>query len=218
MAREKNTFITCDLNSDMTPNKMNDKGKRLASLLKNFNLKNVINEATKMTENTSTVIDFMIVNDITKVETSGVHDICIADHKLTYLKMLLQRKKSKPRIATVKNYKRLNFKAYKIDIEAAPWWISTIFDYVYDITWCWQAMYKEVKDSHINGGKAKIRTDSLPWVNREIRKLMNQRYKLLKKCKGTPRTSREWQEYKRFKNYITKTMRKTESNYRRKEF
>ena len=35
----RNIFITGDLNSDMTPNKMNDKGKRLARLLNSFNLK-----------------------------------------------------------------------------------------------------------------------------------------------------------------------------------
>ena len=79
-------------------------------------------------------------------------------------------------------------------------------------------MYNEVKDSHIKRRKGKIRTDSLPWVNSEKRKLMKLRYKLLKKCKRTPRTSREWQEYKRLKNYITEIRRKASSNYWRKEF
>ena len=214
----RNIFITGDLNSDMTPNKMNDKGKRLARLLNSFNLNNMIKEATRVTENTKSVIDLMIVSDITKVKASGVHDICIADHKLIYLKLLLQRKKSKPMVATVTDYRKLDVKAYKEDVEAAPWWICSIFDDVDDITWCWQRMYNEIKDSHITKRKAKIRTDSLPWVNSEIRKMMNQRYKLLKKCKGTPKTSREWQDYKRLKNYVTKMMRKAESNYWRKEF
>lgn len=39
---------------------------------------------------------------------------------------------------------------------------------------CWQKMYKESKDSHINRRNAKIKTDSLLWVNSEIRKMMNQ--------------------------------------------
>ena len=67
------------MNSDLTLDKVNGKGKRLASLLNNFSLKTVIKEATRVTENTCKVIDLLIFNDITKVKTNGVHDICIAD-------------------------------------------------------------------------------------------------------------------------------------------
>ena len=66
--------------------------------INSFNLNNSITEATRGTENTRTVIDLMIVNDVTKVKASRVHDICIADHKLIYLKLLLQRKNCKPKI------------------------------------------------------------------------------------------------------------------------
>ena len=90
-----------DLNSDITPCKMNDQGKRLARLLNSFNLKNVIKELklkikklTRVTKNISKEINLMIAKDIHKMETSRVHDICLADHKLIYLKMLLQREKS----------------------------------------------------------------------------------------------------------------------------
>ena len=63
----------------------------------------------------------MIVNDITKVKTNGVHDICIADHKLIYLKLSFHRKNSKPKLATVTDYRELdvNVKAYRSDVEAA---------------------------------------------------------------------------------------------------
>ena len=74
----------------------------------------MIKEATRVTENTNTVIDLMIVNDVTKLKTSGVHDICIADHKRIYLKLLLKRKKSKSMTATVTNCKSLMFKHLRL--------------------------------------------------------------------------------------------------------
>ena len=79
---------------------------------------------------TRSVIDLMIVIDITKVKASAVHDICIADHKLIYFKHALQRKKTKPMVATVTDYRKLCVKAYKSDVEAALWWICSVFDNV----------------------------------------------------------------------------------------
>ena len=143
----RNIFTTGDLNSDMTPDKMNDKGRRLGRLLNSFNLKN-IKEVRRVTENTKTVLEFIIVNGITKVKASGVHDICIADYKLIYLKLLLQRKKSKPKVATVTDYRKLDLTAYKNEVEAAPRWICSIFDDVGDIPQCWKSMYNEIRDSH----------------------------------------------------------------------
>ena len=176
----KNLLIIGDLNSDLTPNSMNDKGRRLKTILNNYNLKNMIKDPTRVTETTKSVLDLVIVNDASKVISSGVHDICIADHKLVYLKYTLKRSKSKPKIITVKNYKRLDEKAFKNDIENAPWWVCTTFDDIDDMTWCWSKMYESIVDVHIKKRRAKIRSDSLPWIDSQIRKMMNYRYKLLR--------------------------------------
>lgn len=118
----KDILIIGDLNSDLAPNGKNDKGRRLKTKLNNHNLKNMIKDPARVTETTKTVLDLVIVSDTSKVITSGVQDICIAGHKLVYLKYTtLKRSKSKPKIITVKNYKRLDEKAFKNDIENAPW-------------------------------------------------------------------------------------------------
>eukprot|EP00795_Rhopilema_esculentum_P003498 gene3498-1881_t len=82
----------------------------------------MIKDPTRVTETIKTVLDLVIVNDASKVVTSGVQDICIADHKLVYVKYTLKRSKAKPKIITVKNYKLLDEEAFKNDIENAPWW------------------------------------------------------------------------------------------------
>ena len=214
----KNLLIIGDLNSDLTLNGMNDKGRRLKTKLNNYNLKNMIKDPTRETETTKSVLDLVIVNDASKVTTSGVQDICIADHKLVYLKYTLKRSKSKPKIITVKNYKRLDEKAFKNDIENAPWWVCTTFDDIDDMIWCWSKMYESIVDVHIKKRRAKIRVDSLPWIDSQIRKMMNYRYKLLRKCDGTPRTSNEWNEYRRVKNEVRKLLRKAEARYWREQF
>ena len=55
-------------------------------------------------------------------------------------------------------------------------------------TWTWQQMYKDLINTHAPFRTAKVRRNSLPWVDRSIRKEMNKIFKLLKRCKGSPDT------------------------------
>ena len=79
-------------------------------------------------------------------------------------------------------------------------------------------MYKNIADEHLKKRKAKVRADSLLWVDRNIRKMMNRRFKLLKKCDGTEKTSLQWQEYRKVRNLVTKSLKEAEANYWRKKF
>ena len=48
-------------------------------------------------------------------------------------------------------------------------------------------MYKNIVESHITSRKAKIRSESVPWMNSTIRKEHNGRYKLLMRTQKTPK-------------------------------
>ena len=47
---------------------------------------------------------------------------------------------------------------------------------------------------------------------------MNKRYKLLKQCDGTEKTSAQWTEYRKVKNKVTKMMRQAEAKYWHDQF
>ena len=104
------------------------------------------------------------------------------------------------------------------DLETAPWWICSIFDEIDDVTWAWETMFKDVVDSHVTKRLVKIRRHSLPWMNSEIRKAMNKRYKLLKLCDGTPNTNQDWEEYKSVRNQVTALLKSAETQYWKEKF
>ena len=79
-------------------------------------------------------------------------------------------------------------------------------------------MYNVIANSHIPLRKAKVRKHSLPWMNSEIRKEMNKRYKLLKACDGTPSTNKLWADYKSSRNKVSKMLRFAEAQYWKKKF
>ena len=123
----------------------------------------------------------------------------------------LKRKKSKPVIKEACNYKKIDIDALRTDFEQAPLYIC-LFEDIDDITWTWETLYKEIMKDHAPKRKAKIRTDSLPWMNASVRKTMNKRYKQLLKAKQT-KDPEDWKQYKKIRNYTTKLCRITESNY-----
>ena len=65
--------------------------------------------------------------------------------------------------------------------EQTPWWIANIFDEGEDTVHTFEFLYRDVINEHVKTHTAKVRTNSLPWVTRDIRKLMNKQYKALLK-------------------------------------
>ena len=96
--------------------------------------------------------------------------------------------------------------------------MCTTFEDIDDIAWSWEIIYKDIESYHIKKRKARVRSESLPWVDGNIRKLINQKYKLLRSCDGTDNTSGTWPEYQKVKNKENKLMRKAEARYWKKQF
>ena len=215
--KRNNILILGDLNSDLlfrgkTPEDTY-LGRKLLKVLNSFNMKNIINKPTRITADSSTIIDLIITSDKSKIKSQGCYDTGISDHDIVYAILNLYRKRSWPKLIEVKNYKDLDVESLKRDIEQAPWDICKLFDDVNDSTWCWEQLYKNILNSYVSTRKVKVRSKSLPWMNTEIRKEMNKRYKLLKKAQKHPKSSELWTEYRKQRNYVTFLKRKTETAF-----
>ena len=165
-----------------------------------------------VTQSTKSTIDLAIVNNpAPKVSNSGVLDLSIADHKTIFFPYKMKTKSPGFSIKRVRNYRGLDEKSLQEDLHDEPWWVTSLFDDIDDVTHAWELLFKDVLDTHIPNRIAKIRKESLPWVTGEIRKEMNKRYKLLRKCDGTRNTSAFWEEYKRTRNKVMKMLREAKS-------
>lgn len=117
----------------------------------------------------------------------------------------------------VKNYKTMNIDEFKKTLEDTPWWVTNIFDDVDDVANAWELLYKGVVDDYVTERKAKVRTDSLPWFTTDLRKLLNKRFKLLKKWQKTKDPQTHIQ-YKKARNLAKKKLKAAETNYWKVEF
>ena len=99
--KRKNIFIMGDLNSDLLRKRGNgtavsENGTKLLNVITKFGLVNVIKQPTRITTTSQTLIDVSLTSDKSKVAKAGICDTGIADHRLNYAVLRLQRKRVSP--------------------------------------------------------------------------------------------------------------------------
>ena len=222
--KRKSAIMHSDFNSDlyMKDESKDDTyyGRRLLKILNRYGLKNIITQPTRIDRTTQTLIDLIIVSDVSKGISKGVAHAGISDHSIIYANIKISRDKVKPIVKTVKDFKNINEDQFKDDIQRAPWSICDIceiFDDIDDRLWAWEYIHNTVSSEHIKVRKIKTKIKKLPWITSEIRKAMNKHFKLLKKYKST-KDKTVWKEYKCEKNRIRIMLRNEELKYWKDQF
>eukprot|EP00794_Sanderia_malayensis_P000634 gene634-1302_t len=219
----KHLVIMGDLNSDLNiKGKNKDKeysyfGKKLSAILKQQNLYNIINKPTRITKESETIIDLIICSTKYLVKDSGVAHIGVSDHSLVYVVHKIKKDIERPEIRTVKDFKKVNMAELREAIKQAPWSVCSVFEDVDDTVWAWNKLYKEITNEFIPVRKVKSKKSSLPWINGNIRKLMNKRLKTLQRYSKTKETN-DWMDYVRLRNKVKSELRKAEAEYYTKKF
>ena len=219
--RRSNLLVLGDLNADLHFERGIQKdmrtGKMLLRLLKSLNLHNMIQQPTRITETTETLIDLIITSNKSKVIKAGTFNTGTSDHHLVYAGLHLRIKNQRPTLKEVRDYKNINIEAVKRDFGQAPWNACTALESLEDSTWAWEQLFKSVLNKHVKIRKAKVKSNSLLWMNSAVRKEMNIRYKLLKRAQKSL-SPENWKRYKRQRNYVTSLCKKTEAQYWKTKF
>ena len=97
--------INCDLNTLLDMNT-----KHLNNILNSFGCSQLINDATRTTKTTGTIIDHIISNRLDIIYSSGVRPCGISDHDSLFLirNTRAPKLKAPPKVITARKYKRLN--------------------------------------------------------------------------------------------------------------
>ena len=141
--------------------------RKCTNLLCKFNLKNVIDVPTRVTDDTSSLIDLIITSVPSKISSHGACNPGVSHNHLVYAALNLRGICEKCKLKRVRDFKRVDIKALQLEFAFAPWFICDVFDDIDDSVWAWEALYKYIIDQHIPLRKAKVRSNSLPWKVRK---------------------------------------------------
>lgn len=213
-----NILLLGDFNIDMSAENEPRQTRDFKQALYELNLSNIIKTHTRITNRSKSLIDLALSSDTDKVHHCGTYPLGLSDHDLIYVTIKINKERTPPKLIKVRNYRDINQLKLREDLEFTPWHLIDLFEDPDDCLWCWEYMLKDVIYEHIKTRKVKVRSNNQPWITGEIRKALNERYRLLQKARLTNKNSAEWTKYKKCKNHCTNLIRSAKANFWKNEF
>ena len=206
-------IILGDFNFNMSVNNKN----KMTELLQEFNLKQLITEPTHFTENSSSLIDLILVRNNSNILSSGVIDPFIPDQTRYHCPIIVLLKFLRPSTKTFKrriwNYKMADFDKYRVvlseyNLLGRLEQTNNIDENAQHIT---EALLLAA-ESTIPNKTVTIRPSTHPWITSHIRQLIRKRKHTFKQFKRTS-DNHYWDKYKCIRNKIVSDIRKSKNDY-----
>ena len=192
-------YILGDLNCDMlkTDSDSNIPTKKLKSLYELYQLTQLIDEATRVTMTTTSLINHIVTNTPEKISDSGVIHTGISDHSLVFairkISVIIQKQESTLEIRNMKNFDE---KKFAEELLKQHWEYAYFFAEDPNAMWeIWKKLFLEVLDQHAPLQHKKIRSNKVPWITSDIKKLINTRDNFKRKAILT-NNENDWLNFK----------------------
>ena len=171
----KEIILAGDVNCDLLANVHSNHTNRLLTIANLFQLTQIIDEPTRVTEYTSTLVDWLMTNKPENISNTGVLHLGVSDHSLIYgcRKIAFSRNPSKlVESRCLKNYKSSAFKADLNECLFMSDWATN------DPNALWNQFrnaFNYVADVHAPIKTRRVRSTYTPWLNKNIKTEMNYR-------------------------------------------
>lgn len=121
--KRSNIILLGDFNVNLSSSCDASLKRKFTNLLCKFNLKNVIVVPTRITGDSSSLIDLIITSVLSKISGHSACNPGISDHHQVYTSVNLRRISMKPKLKLVRDFKRVDIKALQHEFASAPWFI-----------------------------------------------------------------------------------------------
>ena len=167
-----------------------------------YQLTQIINDPTRITEYTESLLDVCITSSPEKIISSGVIHLGISDHSLIYpvRKLNYVPKIGARSFIENRNFKHFNDESFLNDLYILPWTEIDNNENV-DIMWeCWKSLFVQVLGKHAPLKTKMVRKrGNVPWIDKDIRTKLFGRDFLKRKAIKTNKQC-DWNKYKSARN------------------
>ena len=106
--QDKELILTGDLNCDPSFPVLQSQSRQLLDILELFQMKQMVADATRITSDTSSLLDIIATNRPDKVKESGVFHLGTSNHSLVYVCLKISLPRNKPKMVKSRNLKNYN--------------------------------------------------------------------------------------------------------------
>ena len=202
-------YILGDFNLDISKN---CNSRKVRSLAENSHMRQLINECTRITDKSRTIIDLIFVSRPELVVSSGVHSLGLSDHSLIYVVRKHKQIKLPPRTVKSRSFKQFNDMEFISTIQDIDWDQVSCIDSVDDALTKWQTLFIEACDKHAPFKEKRIKGHLPEWVNDDFLKLSKDRDYYYAKAHKT-NNQEGWKKAKSLRNKVNNMRFYLKKNY-----
>ena len=202
-----NCNLMCSINSD---------ANLLREFMSIFNLNQLINKPTRITDLSQSLIDVIMTNNNSLVSFHDVLSCSISDHDLVYAVLSLKTPRAKPKYISTRTYKNCNPGKFLDDLALVPFHATFFFDEIDDQVNTFNILFQEILNEHAPIKRIKIKSRPNPFLTPEIRQLMKTRDRWHTKAKNT-KDKLHWNGFKFFRQEVKRELRIAEKAYARSQ-
>nr|CAH7760131.1 unnamed protein product [Callosobruchus chinensis] len=199
----KHVFCLGDFNVDYA-NPGTSSYNLLEQFMENFEVAQLITDFTRVSENSSTLIDLILTTSRCLVSDSGVQNCHFSDHDMIF--SILSLPKPQPVLKHIRNYKSIDVESFRSDLANKK--VNEVI-YIRDIDKkidYLNSAILSVLDVHAPYKLMRFTKKPAPWLTDNLRLIMNLRDTAKKKFIQT-QTVESWNEYKKARNFATQAVK-----------
>jgi len=213
--KQKPLFILGDLNDDLTKS-----NAKLAKMIKKNKFEQIIDKPTRITENTSSLLDLIITNRPDIIIHFDVIPCHVADHELITMTLNIKKTKRPPVIKTFRDFKHYNPQSFCELILSKESTLSNISltDNVNDQVTILTEVIKSSIDALAPYVTRTVRRPPAPWINDDIQRAISDRNNAHQALKSNRNEAALQVDYKVKKKNVKLLIQRAKRNYFRNKF
>ena len=211
---KKEMIIMGDFNIDYNDKTLSHSThNEFKNIMSFYGLKQIITSSTRITNDSSTLIDHIFVSKPSNFPCAFVVANSISDHDVVYCRRKINSTKYHYRTIKCRNYRRYNQASLRSDVQNIDW--EPIYQNTSDVNSAVSYLTENLQrifDKHAPLIEKRVKGRPCQWINDDIKAQMNSRDQLHRKAKKSKSTE-DWNAYKRKRNACTNEVKKAKSTY-----
>ena len=166
-------YLLGDLNCNLASPTPDANTRRLLEISDLYGLEQLINEPTRVTESTSTLIDLIYTSYTDRVGGSGVSHIAISDHSLVYVyrKLSSDLTSKGHSFISYRNFQNFDRENFRNEISQQDWSFDEFEDP--NLAWSnWKTKFLQFVNSHAPFRTRRTKLSKALWINSALKKSM----------------------------------------------
>ena len=177
-----------------------------------YQLHQLINEPTRITDTSKTCIDYILVQSLDMIKHSQILPKICSDHSIPCVFLKCSRVKVHSFKRTIYNYKKLNKLKYHQLLSSVDWNDILLNEEINVSTKIFTDTLFDIAKQCMPSKTVKVKTNDAPWINEEIRLLIAEKNKIHKKAKQSNKEE-DWANFRRFRNKVVEKIRQRKKEY-----